>query len=289
MNASLPSPIALIAVSAKGAVLAEGLGTMLPGAEVCVLEKYVQEGQRPFTHTGSLAATLWKTHKGMVFLCASSIAIRAIAPLVLSKYTDPAVVITGDSGAFSISLLSGHEGGANRLAEKIAACINNITVDGKAQGSVPVITTASESSLPLLPRNLFAGIGCKRGMETTAIIHVIQKTCAEYKLSPLRIRAICTIDMKRHEPGLAEAAEAFGFPLLFFSAEALNTAAGDFSSSDYVRQITGTDNVCERAAALGGETGRIIVPKTAHSGVTFAVFEKDVSPHIQNHYGGACV
>ena len=49
----------------------------------------------------------------------------------------------------------------------------------------------------------------------------------------------------------------------------LRDVAGDFTPSDFVRSVTGVDNVCERAALLGAE--KLIVQKTARDGVTVAV------------------
>ena len=48
---------------------------------------------------------------------------------------------------------------------------------------------------------------------------------------------------------------------------------GDFTPSEFVKGVTGVDNVCERAAAAAG--GRVIVPKQARNGVTVAVARKD--------------
>lgn len=70
----------------------------------------------------------------IVFLCASGIAVRSIAPWIVHKSKDPAVLVMDETGKFCISLLSGHWGRANALAEKLA----------RITGAVPVVTTATD-------------------------------------------------------------------------------------------------------------------------------------------------
>ena len=85
--------------------------------------------------------------------------------------------------------------------------------------------------------------------------------------------AVSTIDLKKDEPGLLAFCQAHQLPLRTFPAEVLAAAEGDFTPSEFVKGVTGVDNVCERAAAAAG--GRVIVPKQARNGVTVAVARKE--------------
>ena len=50
----------------------------------------------------------------------TGIAVRYLQGLPKDKTTDPAIVVLDEGCRFAISLLSGHEGGANRLAYRVA-------------------------------------------------------------------------------------------------------------------------------------------------------------------------
>jgi cobalt-precorrin 5A hydrolase len=76
---------------------------------------------------------------------ATGIVVRAIAPLLGDKTTDPCVVVLDEKGRHAISLLAGHIGGGNALARKVAGLL----------GGTPVITTASDT-LDLVALDLWA-------------------------------------------------------------------------------------------------------------------------------------
>jgi cobalt-precorrin 5A hydrolase len=77
----------------------------------------------------------------LVCIMAAGIVVRQIAPFLQGKNRDPAVVVVDEGGRFAVSLLSGHLGGANKLAHRVA----------EALGGTPVITTATDvQGLPAL-------------------------------------------------------------------------------------------------------------------------------------------
>ena len=88
---------------------------------------------------------------------------------------------------------------------------------------------------------------------------------------------MCTIDRKGEEPGLLELCRRRRLPLLTYSPEELSRAEGEFTPSPFVRQVTGTDNVCERAAVLASG-GPLLLKKTAGEGVTAALARRPLCP-----------
>ncbi len=131
--------ITFISFTSRGARLAEQLAEALrPDDEtVCYIKSERAAEGKSIRVKESL--TVWteaafRESDALVFIGACGIAVRAIAPYVRDKRTDPAVVVLDETGAFSISLLSGHIGGANDLARELA----------ELSGAQPVITTATD-------------------------------------------------------------------------------------------------------------------------------------------------
>ncbi|WP_407428767.1 cobalt-precorrin 5A hydrolase [Treponema sp.] len=260
-------------------------------------------------------------HKGnaLVFIGAAGIAVRAIAPFVRDKTTDPAVLVLDEKGSFVIPVLSGHIGGANELAKKIA-CLT---------GAVPVITTASDVNnltaidefaaknnflindmkkarefaakklelhycddsdsdgkykefpkfsvsiyikndmLNLIPRCVVLGIGCKKGKSAEELKSFVCEMLEEYKIDRRAVEKIASIDLKKDEKALLSLSKEFACQFETFSCEELNKISQNVSHSDFVSEVTGTDNVCERSVFAAGAE-KIIIHKTVKNGMTFA-------------------
>ncbi len=108
-----------------------------PSLSPCTDSSSMETGEpspRFFRELKEVVPALWKECSVLVFIMATGIVVRHIAPLLKSKDMDPAILVLDEKGEFVIPLLSGHLGGANAWARKIA---NGI-------GAQPVLTTATD-------------------------------------------------------------------------------------------------------------------------------------------------
>jgi cobalt-precorrin 5A hydrolase len=245
----------------------------------------------------------FETNDGLIFIGACGIAVRAIAPYLDHKTTDPAVVVVDDEACFAISLVSGHLGGANDLTHLVSGKVGAIPVvttatDRRGTFAVDqwarreglgivnpeaikgisaallegedVIVSAGSTKLQLVPRLYVLGVGCKKGTDPEAMIEAYQTFAKKYNLLDASIAGIATIDIKKDELAIKILAKRLGVGISTFSAEELAAVEGTFHGSEFVLETTGVDNVCERAAVRLSK-GSLLVEKEAYEGITFAL------------------
>jgi len=117
--------IAYLSFTEQGRALAERLRDALGGEVACTRDGVTL---RDWT------ATHFPTARSLVYVGAAGIAVRAVAEHLVSKTSDPAVIAVDEVGQFAIPLASGHLGGANELARKIA----------RVTGGAAAVTTATD-------------------------------------------------------------------------------------------------------------------------------------------------
>jgi cobalt-precorrin 5A hydrolase/precorrin-3B C17-methyltransferase len=128
MEKNLMSNIAIFYLNNKGLKLANEIFQFFPHAKVCKFS--LDEVKRS-----------WDDSSALLFIMATGIVVRTIAPLIKNKKEDPAVLVIDEEGKHVIPLLGGHQARANELATTLAALIN----------ANPVITTSSDiNNLPAL-------------------------------------------------------------------------------------------------------------------------------------------
>ena len=118
--------LAMAAFTARGAALGRQLAAALTAeGEECSLTVPARLapalGLPAMDSLADWTAREFARADGLVFVGACGIAVRAIAPHVKDKLTDPAVAAVDEAGRWVVPLLSGHVGGANDLAQRIAA------------------------------------------------------------------------------------------------------------------------------------------------------------------------
>ena len=124
--------ISIICPSPKGKEIALKLQKHLRA------ELYIKEHSENLSKNFNLSDITKKAMKnsnGIIFISATGIAVRAIAPFLEGKDKDPGVVVVDLSCKYAINILSGHLGGGNELTIKVAEIL-------KVQ---PIITTATDN------------------------------------------------------------------------------------------------------------------------------------------------
>lgn len=246
---------AAVAVNAAGLVLARRLQQRVP-VEIHGPQDQVLAGEQGFT-TGSTVriAELFRAGRPLLLFMASGIAVRALSGLPQSKHSDPAVVVVDTAGRHAISLLCGHEGGANDLALRVANVLE----------AHPVITTGTEAA-----KRLVLGLGSRRGVSATAVETAVRSALERVEAPLAAVYCAATVREKEDEAGLRSALAALELPLRVFSPAAVRRVAALFPVSAAARHLA-VPAVAEPCAFLAADNGELLLRKQAIGPVTVAV------------------
>jgi len=132
-----PEGVAIVCLNAAGLDLGLSLKASLPGAVLYGLKGRVETSvDHLFDDTAGTLRDLFNAGTPIAAVMASGIVVRALAPLLADKRSEPPIVVLSPDGGFCVPLLGGH-GGANRLAHAIAQVTKGFAA----------ITTAGDSAL----------------------------------------------------------------------------------------------------------------------------------------------
>ena len=289
---------AILPVTEKGVEIAKKISASV-GGQIFI------KG-RDFDSLKNFVAEIFAKFDALIFIGATGIAVRMIAPHIVSKLSDPAVVVIDERGKNVVSLLSGHVGGGNFLTAEIAKKISanpvittatdveeKFSADAFASqlGLIPapksaikiinsailrgeeIFLTAGNAKLNLIPQTLICGIGCKRGTQAEKILSAVEESCKKISQPVERIKFFASVDLKSDEVGLLEFAKQLGNEIKFFSVEELQKKIAEYKlqESDFVKKNIGAGNVCEAAALCCVERGKFALTKTKFEGVTVAL------------------
>ena len=259
-------------------------------------------------YTPDLFSELFPRTRRIVAIMSMGIAVRKIAPLLLDKWSDPAVVVVSPDLAFAIPLIGGHHG-ANELAKELGAL-----------GIRPVITTATEAtgrdsveavgersgcdivnrestrqvnaamldidvpvfavkgpgiviagpdvSILLKKGEYSIGIGCRKGVKMQEVLDAIRNALAETGVAEHDVLVYATTQKKMGETGFLEAISALSGNLIFLDDETINAQKGISPSRATKIGLSGVAEPCALAVA---KRKQLVMGKKVYGRVTVAI------------------
>lgn len=126
-------------------------------------------------------------------------------------------------------------------------------------------------TLFLIPKQVVLGIGCRKNTSFEHLDSFVTSILQKYHIHPKSLAAIASIDLKKEEQGLLQLAGKYQIPFITYDAKTLLQVSGTFSSSDFVKNVTGVDNVCERSTLAYTKAEQLFLKKTPYQGMTIAI------------------
>lgn len=222
--------VKIVALTEAGLLLAEKLSATFENSELWFKPaSFTEKLQQAFTNGDAL-----------ILICATGIAVRTLAPVIVNKHEDPPVLVLDEQGKFVIPLLSGHEGGANDWAARVATIID----------AQLVMTTANSYLAPIYT----VGMGCERGCSDEHLQQLLTDCLIQAKLTLGQIESINSIELKADEVGLINLAESSNKTFQTFDQQCLAEVEDLLSiKSQYVFDTVGVYGVAESAALVAAQ------------------------------------
>ena len=158
-----PEKTAIIALTRNGARMARTLAGSLDRDHALFIDRRFRKdddsGEAFDLPLWPVVKRAFAGYSSLVLFLSAGASIRLLAPLLESKQIDPAVVCVDDAGSFCVSLISGHVGGADQLAQEVAVCL----------GARAVVTSASHASGTLAVDLLGREFGWRLKADATTI------------------------------------------------------------------------------------------------------------------------
>jgi cobalt-precorrin 5A hydrolase len=256
---------AVVVLDSEGRFVVSLLSGHLGGANALAREAAAVTGGAPVITTATDTAGLpsWDllaAERGLVI--ADTAAVKALNMAMLRGETVSVSDPENRLGLFS--------GTGPSAAPIVSVEEKGLPEDGPAV----TVTWRSEPERPgrlvLHPRCLAAGVGCNRGTSSREIVELLESTFASQGLARASLAGLATIDAKRDEAGLLEAAGRLGVPVTFYPAGDLRAVSVP-TPSETVKRHMGVESVCEAAAIKRAGEGRLLVPKVRSRNATLAV------------------
>ncbi|WOX57650.1 cobalt-precorrin 5A hydrolase [Methanoculleus receptaculi] len=288
----------------------------MTGTVVVALDRFLPSARRIaetlgadlVAYTSGVFADLFGRYDRIVALMSAGIAVRGVAPLLVEKWRDPAVVVVSPDLRYAVPIVGGHHGG-NDLARELAGI-----------GITPVITTATEtqgrdsvegiaarsgcdivnrdstravnaamldSDLPLYairgPAIVVAGpgvsilvrkgdyvvgIGCRKGAAAGAVAGALRQALEQAGIAPEDVFIYATTAKKRGEAGLRDAVAELGGNLVYLDDDTLNAQRAPSPSR---AQLIGLAGVAEPAALAISKRKELVLAKQTYGCVTVAI------------------
>jgi cobalt-precorrin 5A hydrolase/precorrin-3B C17-methyltransferase len=251
-------------------------------------DKHRDPGVVTVDDAGNFAVALCGGHEGG----ANALAARVADTLGAT----PVITTASDSIGFPALDALGEKLGLRLEEDSDLAAVGTALVSGEKVGLVtdrrwplgPLpenVGTTDEREAPLIlisdrlvdmprpaavyrPPSLVTGVGCSRGVDAEEILDLLRRSLAEARLSEKSVAALASIDVKRDEAGLLEAAEKLDVPILFHPAEVLR-AVETPNPSEVVKEAVGTPSVAEAAVVSSG--AELVMEKRKSASSTVAV------------------